>query len=281
MLEHQVVTIYPFTDSSILDSKITDFEFKSSCQPFQMLGSQHKIYSILSSIYLWNIMLLGCLKTLIHSDVYHLHCSPRHRTGIGNCDVSLLHPKRGVGSAPARSWLREQRGSNVETQDATVLKLATVLPGMCYQDQQPCNLCFDWTTPFCPYLNVKNCKQKCYSTYPHGKRRMASFPLHSSSLLDSLLWVSGQSASGQSRGSSHGGSHAAPTFWWLGSSELRGDVVQCNKAICIEKMQKKRVQNIMIIENHHADGTSYIFTTIHWTKKCVRSAYFSTKRKSW
>ena len=34
----------------------------------------------------------------------------------------------------------------------------------------------------------------------------------------------------------------------------------------------------MITENHHADGSSYIFTTIHWTKKCVRRAYFSTKR---
>lgn len=183
MLEHQVVTIYPFTNSSILDSKITDFEFKSSCQPFQMLGSQHKIYSILSSIYLWNIMLLGCLKTLIHSDVYHLHCSPRHRTGIGNCDVSLLHPKRGVGSAPARSWLREQRGSNVETQDATVLKLATVLPEMCYQDQQPCNLCFDWTTPFCPYLNIKNCIQNAIAHTLMEKEELkavvcvASFPL--------------------------------------------------------------------------------------------------------
>ena len=39
---------YPFTDSSILDSKITDFEFKSSCQPFQMLGSQHRKKTILS-----------------------------------------------------------------------------------------------------------------------------------------------------------------------------------------------------------------------------------------
>lgn len=49
----------------------------------------------------------------------------------------------------------------------------------------------------------------------------------------------------------------------------------------LKKMQI-RVQNIMIIESHNADGSSYISTTIlfQWplNKKCGNFAYFSTKR---
>ena len=177
---------YNFTDSSILDSKITDFELKSSCQPFQMLGSQHRKKSILSYLLMKyhaldskrneHITHIDTVGRKLKQNITHVTCMSWAAWKHWSIRMfirlsSPLQPKaqnwhwqlrREFVASEERRWLCSSqvlaKGTTRKQRRNTrckVLKLATVLPGMCYQDQRPCNLCFDWTNSFLPLLEYK------------------------------------------------------------------------------------------------------------------------------